>query len=214
MSTELNKLVAIQSELNCPKEKFNKFGNYKYRSAEDILEAVKPLLKKYDCVILLNDAIEVIGSRTYVKAIASLLTGDKQGYTVTAYAREADAIKGMSESQVTGAASSYARKYALNGLLAIDDAVDGDETNKNEAGEKLNTSVPLVKQFKIIEFKKTSKELYKVKLSNMESGATVNYDIIDYSLAYQVYAAYNKGELISILTKDSNLTAIKILKGA
>ena len=123
-----DRLVGIQSELKAPKGQFNSFGKYKYRSAEDILEAVKPLLKKYSCNLTISDEIHQIGERYYVKAIATINDG-AQSLSVSALAREADTKAGMDCSQITGAASSYARKYALNGLFAIDDTKDADALN-------------------------------------------------------------------------------------
>ena len=125
-------LMHIQNELVAPKNLFNKFGNYNYRSAESILESVKPLLKKYNVILTVSDEIVNIGDRYYIKATARLIALDNsQPYEIetTAYAREDENIKGMSEAQVTGSTSSYARKYALNGLLAIDDTKDSDSTN-------------------------------------------------------------------------------------
>lgn len=115
----------IQVNLNAPKGQFNKFGGYKYRSCEDILAAVKPLLKETGCVLNLWDEIVEVGGRIYVKATASFGDG-KQTFTTWAFAREPETKKGMDESQITGTASSYARKYALNGLFAIDDVKDED----------------------------------------------------------------------------------------
>lgn len=120
-------LTDIQNELKAPKKRTNSFGGYKYRSCEDILEAVKPLLSKYDVSLTISDTIEEIGGRVYVKATATLFNfKDIKGYSVTAYAREAELKKGMDDSQITGTASSYARKYALNGLFLIDDSKDAD----------------------------------------------------------------------------------------
>lgn len=124
------KVAKIQQELKAPKNQFNKFGGYKYRSCEDILEAVKPLLG--DIVLMINDEIVEVGGRVYVKATAILSDG-VNSITNTAYAREAESKKGMDESQITGATSSYARKYALNGLLCIDDTKDADATNTHGA---------------------------------------------------------------------------------
>jgi hypothetical protein len=121
----LEALMKIQQELKAPKNQRNSFGNYNYRSAEDILEAVKPLLAKYGAEMTLSDDIIQVGERIYVKAVATLKSGD-ESCTVTAYAREPETKKGMDDSQVTGAASSYARKYALNGLFLIDDTKDAD----------------------------------------------------------------------------------------
>jgi hypothetical protein len=122
-------LIAIQAELRAPKNQYNHFGKYSYRSCEDILEAVKPLLKKHGCKLTISDSVECIGNRVYVCAIATFwepAADDGKTTTVRAYAREPEAKKGMDESQITGAASSYARKYALNGLFLIDDSKDAD----------------------------------------------------------------------------------------
>lgn len=118
-------LRLIQQELKAPKGQYNSFGKYHYRSAEDILEAVKPLLAKHGAQLTLSDTIEQIGGRVYVKAKACITDG-KSSMEVTAYAREPEQKKGMDDSQVTGTASSYARKYALNGLFLIDDTKDPD----------------------------------------------------------------------------------------
>ena len=128
------KLAAIQAALKAPKSQFNKFGGYKYRKAEDILEAVKPLLKQYGCTLTCTDELQLIGDRYYIKATATI-TNSEDGVSVstTAYAREEEEKKGMDGSQVTGASSSYARKYALNGLLCIDDTADSDTTNVGPA---------------------------------------------------------------------------------
>ena len=119
------KLIEIQAELKAPKSQFNKFGGYNYRNCEDILEAVKPLCAKHEIVPLLSDEIVLIGERYYVKAVAKVTDG-KDEIATTAFARESLDKKGMDESQITGSASSYARKYALNGLFCIDDTKDAD----------------------------------------------------------------------------------------
>jgi len=129
MSEIHDELSRIQQALKAPKGQTNSFGGYKYRSCEDILEAVKPILGK--STILITDAIEYIGTRHYVKATAHFMFNDVV-LGSSAYAREPELKKGMDESQITGAASSYARKYALNGLLLIDDTKDADHTNKHE----------------------------------------------------------------------------------
>lgn len=128
-------LQAIQSELKAPKTQYNKFGGYNYRNCEDILEAVKPICAKYKAVVILTDELVIIGERYYIKATAVLKSGENE-ISTTAYAREEESKKGMDGSQVTGAASSYARKYALNGLFAIDDTKDSDTTNTGTEGEK------------------------------------------------------------------------------
>lgn len=127
------KLLAIQTELKAPKNLFNKFGNYKYRNFEGICEAVKPLLKKYNCSLTVFDSVENIGERYYVKATATLYDCETlESITCSAYAREAESKKGMDDSQITGTASSYARKYALNGLFLLDDTKDADTDEYHE----------------------------------------------------------------------------------
>lgn len=121
------KLSEIQNELKAPKGQYNKFGNYKYRSCEDILEAVKPICKKNKATLIISDELQNIGDRYYIKATATLYDTEKEGsISNTAYAREEESKKGMDGSQITGTASSYARKYALNGLFNIDDTKDAD----------------------------------------------------------------------------------------
>ena len=119
-------LLEIQVELKAPKSQYNKFGGYKYRSTEDILQAVKPLLKKYGDSLDLSDEPVLIGDWHYIKATAAFKDKDGNNTVVTGYAREAANKKGMDDSQITGTASSYARKYALNGLFLIDDTKDAD----------------------------------------------------------------------------------------
>lgn len=131
------KLGIIQSKLKAPKGQYNSFGKYKYRSCEDILEAVKPLLAETKTVLSVTDRMEVVGGdRIYVRAEAHLNDCEDTGeITTVAYAREEESKKGMDSSQVTGAASSYARKYALNGLFCIDDNKDSDSTNAGSSGK-------------------------------------------------------------------------------
>lgn len=128
MANIYNKLMTIQGALKAPKGQYNSFGKYKYRSCEDILESVKPLLSAHDCALVITDDIMMIGDRIYVKATARLISGS-ECVESSAFAREESEKKGMDSSQVTGAASSYARKYALNGLFCIDDTKDSDATN-------------------------------------------------------------------------------------
>lgn len=135
----MKELISIQSELKAPKTQFNKFGNYKYRNAEDILESVKPLLLKHSCLLTMSDDIVCVGTRIYVKAIVRLSNG-KEAIEVSAFAREPETQKGMSESQITGASSSYARKYALNGLFAIEDTKDADSIEDDRPLLSLNTA--------------------------------------------------------------------------
>ena len=132
----MKELITIQSELKAPKSQFNRFGGYKYRKAEDILEAVKPLLAKQKCTLTITDDVVLIGNRIYVKATATIKNENGECETTTGWAREEETKKGMDGSQITGASSSYARKYALNGLFAIDDNADSDTTN---TGQQDNT---------------------------------------------------------------------------
>lgn len=140
MTAILEKLNIIQSKLKAPKGQYNKFGNYSYRSCEDILEALKPLLASNKMTLIINDGIEQVGDRYYLKATCTLFdaeTGEK--VSNSAYARETDTKKGMDSAQITGSVSSYARKYALNGLFAIDDTKDSD-TNENYKQTQKNQS--------------------------------------------------------------------------
>lgn len=127
------KLAEVQQKLKAPKNQFNNFGKYKYRNAEDILEALKPMLG--DATVTISDEIVFIGDRYYVKATATFKGDDE--HSVSAYAREANEKKGMDEAQITGASSSYARKYALNGLFLIDDTKDADTTNTHDKEPKM-----------------------------------------------------------------------------
>ena len=166
-----NAIISIQNELKAPKGQYNSFGRYKYRSSEDILEAVKPLLHKYSCSLNISDEVVMVGDRFYVKSTATLRkdTGEVISSSV-AFAREDETKKGMDGAQVTGAASSYARKYALNGLFCIDDTKDADtdEYTKNtkpekepaEKDKKCNLYIQLVK---------------KVTESNIEIDALMKY---------------------------------------
>jgi hypothetical protein len=131
----MKKLITIQNELKVPKGNVNKFGNYKYRSAEDILEAVKPILLKHDCLLTLTDSIQAIGTKLYLVATATIQNEDT-ALSVTGFA-ELSEHKGMSAEQCTGTASSYARKYALNGLFLIDETeADADSNNMAQPAAK------------------------------------------------------------------------------
>ena len=125
------KLSNIQLELKAPKSQYNSFGKYNYRSCEDIVEAVKPLLAKQGMSLIITDEVVLVGDRFYIKATAKVCD-DLEEVSATAYAREPLEKKGMDESQITGTASSYARKYALNGLFAIDDTKDADSLNTSK----------------------------------------------------------------------------------
>jgi len=158
----MKELIEIQKELKAPKGQYNSFGKYKYRSAEDILEAVKPLLHKYGCQLTLADDIVLIGDRYYVKAIATFRSEKGVEYT-TAYAREDLDKKGMDGSQITGTASSYARKYALNGLFLIDDTKDAD-TDEFKEQQKASKETP-VKMASPVQLKRL-KEFYGEKFES------------------------------------------------
>lgn len=150
-------LNSIQTELKVPKKQVNKFGNYKFRNCDDIIEAVKPLLAKYQVVLLMSDTVECINNNTYIKATASLVDDKGNKIEVSAYAREVPEKTGiLVEPMLTGSASSYARKYALNGLFALDDAKDPDDfiqlPGKEEKVEnsKIMNNQPTNKQFEFI----------------------------------------------------------------
>ena len=177
------KLLNIQNELKAPKSQFNDFGKYKYRNAEDILESVKPLCFKYKATLTLSDEIVLIGERYYVKATATLTDNEKPELKIwiTAYAREEESKKGMDGSQVTGASSSYARKYALNGLFNIDDTKDSDSTNTHgkdgkETTTQEVTNEEILKLFALAEQAgyskdtvfKQAKEKYKKEVENLK----------------------------------------------
>lgn len=149
---ELNR---IQKNLKAPKNQYNKFGNYKYRSCEDILEAVKPLLDK--CSLTISDEVVLIGDRFYIKSTARLSLTNEDYIEVSALARESEGEKGMQSAQLTGSTSSYARKYALDGLFAIDDTkeIDGKGTEKDGLPEVLVNAIENAKDLKELE------EIYK-----------------------------------------------------
>lgn len=137
-----NKLLAVQQALKAPKSQYNEFNKFNYRNAEDILEAVKPLLAAQGLTLTLSDQMEYIGQRYYIKATATLSDGEDT-ITATAYAREDESRAGMSESQVTGCSSSYARKYCLNGLFCIDDGKDSDSFNNKKPVQQPQQHVPV-----------------------------------------------------------------------
>ena len=159
--TIYEKLLSIQTELKAPKSQYNSFGKYNYRNCEDILEAVKPLCAKYKAVSVMGDEVIQIGERYYIKSTARLIDLESEGVVEnTAYAREEAEKKGMDGSQVTGASSSYARKYALNGLFAIDDTKDSDTTNNGQTAPKEATKAK--QTAKTEEWKLTKSELVQV----------------------------------------------------
>ena len=163
------KLMNIQKELKAPKGQYNDFGKYAYRSCEDILESVKPLLEKYKVTIILTDKLEQIGERYYIRAKAILIdTETNNSIENTAYAREEETKKGIDGSQITGTSSSYARKYALNGLLLIDDTKDADtdefakENNKGKTKEEPKEKKITPGQLKVLSKLYTGDNLVKL----------------------------------------------------
>lgn len=163
------KLMNIQQELKAPKGQYNDFGKYAYRSCEDILEAVKPLLKKEKVVLTISDELQYIGNRYYIKATATLIDTESEAtISNSAYAREEETKKGMDGSQITGASSSYARKYALNGLFGIDDNKDSDTTNIQSKEEKEDKKAS-PKQIELIQKYYQGENLIKLlEVNNLE----------------------------------------------
>lgn len=167
---ELRELVYIQTRLKAPKSQRNSFGGYNYRSCEDIMEAVKPLLAETNCSLTVSDDIVQVSDRIYVKATATLRTPNGEEYKNTAYAREPLSKKGSDESQVTGAASSYARKYALNGLFCIDDTKDADALNTTQPETKKPAQAP-----KADLFNDELDEAFQLIKPNIESAPSKQY---------------------------------------
>lgn len=190
MKNIFSKLLEVQAKLNCPKNQHNSFGNYNFRSCEDILEAVKPLLKEQNLCLTLSDEIVNIGQRFYVKATATLIDieakeGETTAYETTAYAREEESKKGNDASQITGSASSYARKYALNGLFNIDDTKDADVLNNGKDSKPVPK--PTSQPKKITEAQR--KRLFAIANGNNE-------------VAKRVLARYKYEKTEDILMKD------------
>lgn len=193
----MKELINIQSELKAPKTQFNKFGNYNYRKAEDILEAVKPLLKREVCTLTITDEIVQVGNRIYVKATATLKNSQGEVEQTTGFAREDEMQKGMNGSQLTGSASSFARKYALNGLFAIDDNQDSDTTNVGNQAQQVGASVAAPQQ------QKTAAQLLaeaKELLANVKTKDELTW-------VYQTYAMIqgNKDFLAMLTAKRKEL---------
>lgn len=173
----VEKLLNIQNELKAPKTQFNAFGKYRYRSNEDILEAVKPLLAKYRTTLVVSDEIVEVGGRLYVKATSTLYDIDSEETLYnTAYAREEEEKKGMDGSQITGASSSYARKYSLNGLFAIDDNKDSDATN--EHNKKDDNSKLIEELTKLTTPEEIEKILSYYKINTLEELTTEKLNLL------------------------------------
>lgn len=177
----IDKLLKIQIELKAPKNQYNSFGEYRYRSCEDILEAVKPLLKETNSVLLLSDEITEVGERIYVKATATL-KDEKDSISVSAFAREVEEKKKLDGSQLTGVASSYARKYALNGLFCIDDTTDAD-TEEFEH-EKNQTNSTAKKEQEQAEVTTTKEPTYREKVIDFARRRNIQFTELakDYGL--------------------------------
>ena len=187
------KLMRIQTQIKAPKNLYNSFGKYKYRNAEGICEAVKPFLEKENVSLILLDDVMAVGNRFYVKAIARL-TDNENGDSVeaTAFARESESKKGMDDSQITGTASSYARKYALNGLFLLDDTKDADtdEYHNQTAYQQANNKTTV-----------TSEQVGKLKVEMLRTGATEQY-ICEY---------YKLNKLID-MTQEQYVNAMEMFK--
>lgn len=174
----IEELKKIQQELKVPKNQYNSFGGYYYRSCEDILDAVKPFIKD-KLVLTLEDEMVQVGERNYVKATAKLTDGNEE-IKNSAYARESEERKGMDLSQITGATSSYARKYALNGLFAIDDIKDADTMNNNSSSKKQKTSNE--PQYVKTETPQAKSQPKDYKCQNC--GAGIDKQVYDYSMKF------------------------------
>ncbi|WP_053091363.1 MULTISPECIES: ERF family protein [Granulicatella] len=173
------KLIAIQTKLKAPKGQYNSFGNFNYRSAEDILEAVKPLNAEQGLLLTITDEIKEVGGRIYVVATATVSDGTDE-LKVSAFAREPENKKGMDESQITGATSSYARKYALNGLYAIDDNKDADTDEHKQQQENALKKQPAQKQQQKEPTEKELHEIVEKYVRNIEALGVERAQIVDY----------------------------------
>lgn len=179
MSNLTEKIINIQKTLVAPKSNYNSFGKYKYRSAEDILEAVKPLNAEQGLLLTLTDEPVLVGEWHYIKATATLTDGENN-HVVTAYARESYTKKGMDESQITGTASSYARKYALNGLYLIDDTKDADtdeyqNQNNKQTSKATNKQLDFVS--KLLKGKVSGNHPYESLYSGLKKRMNTNEDM-------------------------------------
>lgn len=218
---DMKELIQIQQEINAPKSRTNNFGHYNYRNAEDILKAAKPICAKYGCVLLLSDEVREIGSaytyntqqqdtkkgvtnasqfngtRFYVESTATIINSTGEKISVKAYAREEVAKAGMDASQITGSASSYARKYALNGLFAIDDGIDADTTNNGQQPQHTNQQQPQ----------------QPVPQSQRTTGDYTTDDYLNIAMP-QIEAATKKEDLIKIYNSFPTLQAVPAFKSA
>ena len=190
------KLLNVQRDLKAPKGQYNKFGKFNYRSAEDILEAVKPLNAREEILLTISDEPIFIGDWHYIKATASITDG-KDTHVVTAYAREALNKKGMDESQVTGTASSYARKYALNGMYLIDDTKDADTDEYRNQGNK----APASKSASQAEIGNLKKEIIAFSKLMTEQGKDVKPEQVEQTLNITDYTKLNSEDVKEAVNK-------------
>lgn len=200
-------LLQIQVELKAPKNQYNRFGKYNYRSTEDILSAVKPLLAKYGDDLDLSDEPVLIGEWHYIKATATFTDKDQKKTIVTGYAREAERKKGMDESQITGTASSYARKYALNGLFLIDDTKD---TDSGEYQRQNNNRKPSQQQIRP-QGNNYNRQQQQNRAAQQNQNAVGQ--AVTTSLESKYKAAVSKyASLIGVSFADANATISNVLK--
>ena len=190
------KLLNAQAELKAPKGQYNSFGKYKYRSAEDILEAVKPINAKHGVLLTITDEPVLVGDWHYIKATATITDGT-ESIVVTAYARESLNKKGMDDSQITGTASSYARKYALNGLYLIDDTKDADTDEYRNQGNK----APAVKSATQAEIGNLKKEIIAFSKLMTEQGKDVKPEQVEQTLNITDYAKLNSEDVKEAVNK-------------
>ena len=190
------KLITVQKNLVAPKSNYNNFGKYKYRSAEDILEAVKPLNAENGLLLTISDEPLLIGDWHYIKATATITDGT-ESIVVTAYARESLNKKGMDDSQITGTASSYARKYALNGLYLIDDTKDADTDEYRNQGNK----APAVKSATQAEIGNLKKEIIAFSKLMAEQGKDVKPEQVEQTLNITDYAKLNSEDVKEAVNK-------------
>ena len=190
------KLLNVQRDLKAPKGQYNSFGKYKYRSAEDILEAVKPINVRNGILLTITDEPILIGEWHYIKASATVTDG-VDNLTVTAYARESETKKGQDLSQITGTASSYARKYALNGLYLIDDTKDADTDEYRNQGNK----APAVKSATQAEIGNLKKEIIAFSKLMAEQGKDVKPEQVEQTLNITDYAKLNSEDVKEAVNK-------------
>ena len=190
------KLITVQKNLVAPKSNYNNFGKYKYRSAEDILEAVKPLNAKEGILLTITDEPVLIGDWHYIKATA-IATDGTDNISVTAYARESETKKGQDLSQITGTASSYARKYALNGLYLIDDTKDADTDEYRNQGNK----APAVKSATQAEIGNLKKEIIAFSKLMTEQGKDVKPEQVEQTLNISDYTKLNSQDVKEAINK-------------